>query len=144
MVIKHSLVQIRGVGLILSEPKSVKSRRELALPAFTVQVLRNHLENHPNSSNYVFATNKNTPFSPRNILRHFKEKLIEADLPTSTRIHDLRHSFISWLIQSGQDIKTIQAVAGHSQASMTLSVYGHLMPGAMRSAADKVEKMFEG
>ena len=144
IIVRHSLSQINGVGLILGEPKSIKSRRELAIPAFTVKVLRNHLANHPNSSNYVFATSNNTPFSPRNILRHFKIKLAEAGLPTTTRIHDLRHSFISWLIQSGQDIKTIQAVAGHSQASMTLSVYGHLMPGAMRSAADKVEKMFEG
>jgi integrase len=143
ILIRHSLAQIHGIGLTLGEPKSVKSRRELAIPAFTVEVLRSHLTNHPNSSNYVFATNNNTPFSPRNILRHFKAKLIEANLPPKTRIHDLRHSFISWLIQSGQDIKTIQAVAGHSQASMTLSVYGHLMPGALRSAADKVQTMFE-
>jgi integrase len=57
-------------------------------------------------------------------------------------LHDLRHSFISWLIQSGQDIKTIQAVAGHSQIQVTLDVYGHLMPGAMRGAADKVQGMF--
>jgi integrase len=58
------------------------------------------------------------------------------------QLHDLRHSFLSWLIQSGQDIKTIQAVAGHSQIQVTLDVYGHLMPGAMRGAADKVQGMF--
>ena len=125
------------------ETKSEKSRRELALPEFTVDVLRKHLAVHSLNSNFVFATRSGNPFSPRNILRHFKIKLEEAELPSTTRIHDLRHSFISWLIQSDQDIKTIQAVAGHSQIQVTLDVYGHLMPGAMRGAADKVQKMFE-
>lgn len=142
MYVKHSLAQIYGKGLTLMEPKSETSRRELALPQFTVNILRKHLEVYSLNSNFVFSTSKGTPFSPRNILRHFKAKLAEAGLPTTTRIHDLRHSFISWLIQSGQDIKTIQAVAGHANIQMTLNTYGHLMPGALRSAADKVDMMF--
>lgn len=144
ITVRHSLAHIYGKGLTLMEPKSEKSRRELAIPASAVDLLGRHLAVHSLNSNFVFATSHGTPFSPRNILRHFKGKLIEAGLPTSTRIHDLRHSFISWLIQSGQDIKTIQAVAGHSQIQVTLDVYGHLMPGAMRGASDKVQKMFEG
>jgi integrase len=142
LIVRHSLAHIYGKGLTLMEPKSEKSRRELALPAFTVDLLRRHLAVYSLTSDFVFATNHGTPFSPRNILRHFKLKLAEAGLPQATRIHDLRHSFISWLIQSGQDIKTIQAVAGHSQIQVTLAVYGHLMPGAIRGAADKVDVMF--
>ena len=143
MVIRHSLAQVYGKGLTLMEPKSEKSRRELALPQFTVNVLHKHLAIHSLNSEFVFATRSGTPFSPRNIARHFKIKLAEAGLPTTIRMHDLRHFFISWLIQSGQDIKTIQAVAGHSHIQVTLDIYGHLMPGAMRSAADKVQGMFE-
>jgi integrase len=144
LVVRHSLAQIYGKGLTLMEPKSEKSRRELAIPPFTVELLRRHLSVHSQNSDFVFATGHGTPFSPRNILRHFKLKLAEAGLPQTTRIHDLRHAFISWLISSGQDIKTIQSVAGHSQIQVTLDVYGHLMPGALRSAADKVQGMFGG
>ncbi len=41
LVVRHSLAQVYGRGLILGEPKSQKSRRELALPPFTVNVLNN-------------------------------------------------------------------------------------------------------
>ena len=101
-----------------------------------------HLVKFPNTSHYVFATHNNNPFSPRNILRHFKFKLKEAGLPAKVRIHDLRHSYISWLIRSGQDIKSVQAIAGHAQASTTLEIYGHLLPGYNKEAANKVQGMF--
>jgi integrase len=84
LVVKHSLAQIYGKGLTLGEPKSEKSKRELALPSFTVNVLRNHLSRYPSKSEYVFATSHGTPFSPRNILRHFKAKLKESGLPEDT------------------------------------------------------------
>ena len=71
LLVKHSLSQIYRRGLTLGEPKSVKSRRELALPPFTVKVLKEHLEKYSLYSNFVFSTSNGTPFSPRNILRHF-------------------------------------------------------------------------
>ena len=142
ITVKHSLAQIYGKGLVLGEPKSEKSRREIALPPFTIKVMRKHLMNHPSSSSYVFATSRGTPFSPRNILRHLKSKLKEAGLPESTRIHDLRHSFISWLLASGTSIRDVQTIAGHAQASTTLSIYSHVLPGYNRDAANKIEGMF--
>lgn len=142
VVIRHSLNFIPKKGLVLGEPKSVKSRRELALPDFTVKILREHLEKYSFYSNYVFSTSKGTPFSPRNIIRHFKLKLAEAGLPNNTRLHDLRHSYISWLIQAGQDIKSVQAIAGHAQIGTTLNTYAHVLPGYNREAAKKVDDMF--
>jgi integrase len=142
IVIRHSLAQIYGRGLVLGEPKSEKSRRELALPPFTVNVLKKHLEKYSLNSNFVFSTSKGTPFSPRNILRHFKAKLQEAGLPETTRVHDLRHSFISWLLASGTSIRDIQAIAGHAQASTTLAIYSHVLPGYNKEAAKKIEDMF--
>jgi integrase len=142
VTIRHSLSQIYGVGLTLGEPKSAKSKREIALPAFTVNVLRAHLAKYSKNSEYVFATSRGTAFSPRNILRHFKEKLKEAGLPQSTCVHDWRHSFISWLLASGTSIRDIQAIAGHAQASTTMNIYSHVLPGYNRKAADKIEGMF--
>lgn len=143
VVIKHSLAFLPHKGLVLGETKSEKSKRLLALPDFTVKVLRTHLSKYSLNSIFVFSTGNGTPFSPRNIIRHFKLKLKAAGLPMETRIHDLRHSHISWLIRSGQDIKSVQALAGHAQASTTLEIYSHLLPGYNREAADKIEGMFK-
>ena len=143
VLVRHSLSQVRGKGMILGEPKSEKSHRVLALPEFTVSALRRHLEMHPNTSTYVFATSNNTPFSPRNVLRHFKDKLKEAGLPAETRIHDLRHSFISWLLASGIPPKDVQVIAGHAQFATTMDIYGHIMPGANKEAARRIEGLFQ-
>jgi len=143
VTVKHSLSQVYGKGLVLGEPKSEKSKRELALPEFTVDALREHLEKYPNNSGFVFATSNDTPISPRNILRHFKQKLKEAGLPESTRIHDLRHSFISWLLASGTSISDVQEIAGHAQVNTTLSIYSHVLPGYNREVARKIEGMFQ-
>ena len=119
VAIKHSLSFITGKGLILGEPKSEKSNRKLALPEFTVEVLRDHLTKYSLNSNFVFSTGNGTPFSPRNIIRHFKLKLVEAGLPRETRIHDLRHSYATWLLQN-TSVKDVQLLLGHAQASTTL------------------------
>lgn len=141
--IRHSLSQINGKGLVLGEPKSEMSKRELAIPEFTVNALRDHLANHPTSSSFVFATSNDTPFSPRNILRHFKSKLAEAGIPQDTRMHDIRHSVLSWLHASGTSIKDLQKIAGHAQASTTLKTYAHVLPGYNRNAANKIEGFFK-
>jgi len=143
VTIKRSLYFLPGKGLVVGETKSEKSNRTLALPEFTVQILKEHLEKHSLNSKFVFATGHGTPFSPRNVHRHFKEKLAEAGLPQSIRMHDLRHSHISWLIRAGQDIKSVQAVAGHAQASTTIEIYSHLLPGYNKEVANKIEGMFK-
>ena len=46
------------------------------------------------------------------------------------RLHDLRHFFASGLIAAGCDVVTVQRALGHSSASITLNIYGHLWPTA--------------
>lgn len=41
-------------------------------------------------------------------------------------LHELRHTGISWAIHAGANVKTIQRMAGHQSASVTLDIYGHL------------------
>jgi integrase len=41
--------------------------------------------------------------------------------------HDLRHRYISRLVQRGVPITQVQALAGHSRASLTVDVYGHVL-----------------
>lgn len=58
-----------------------------------------------------------------------------AGLP-DLRIHDLRHSFASVLVSSGETLETIGKLLGHSQYQTTLR-YAHLMDDPMRRAANR-------
>jgi integrase len=137
--VKQNLVEVRGKGLIFGEPKSEKSRRVVGLPDFALDALKSH----PKASDtLVFATKNGTPFSPRNTLRHFKKILKDAGIPETTRIHDLRHTFISHLLAANEPPKNVQEIAGHSTFSTTMDIYGHLLPGVNTEAAKKIGKIF--
>ena len=59
------------------------------------------------------------------------------------KLHDLRHFHASLLLQSGQNSVLVSKRLGHSTFSMTLDVYGHLMPGWQREAAEVFAKAME-
>jgi integrase len=63
------------------------------------------------------------------------------------RIHDLRHTAASLMIQAGYPPKMLQEIMGHASITTTLDLYGHLYPGEMdryaerlNSAADQASK----
>lgn len=80
--------------------------------------------NHPNSE-LVFTTLTGSYLSPQTVYNHFKVLAKEIGIPDA-RVHDLRHSYAVISIQNGDDIKTVQSNLGHSSASFTLDVYGHV------------------
>lgn len=84
---------------------------------------------------FVFGNSVGTPMDPGNFVRReFTPARDDAKLP-SFRWHDLRHFAVSALIEQRADIKLIQTVAGHSSATITLDVYGHLMNERVSEAA---------
>lgn len=68
--------------------------------------------------------------------------LKRAGLPQNIRIHDLRHTFVSFLLAENVPPKDVQVIAGHADFSTTMDIYGHLMPGAQKEAAKKADKLF--
>ncbi|MCC6192820.1 MAG: site-specific integrase [Anaerolineales bacterium] len=130
-----------GKGLVLGETKSERSRRVVALPEFTIQVLTEHLANRDVKSDFVFCTSNGTPFGPRNMIRHFKAVLARAGLPVTIRIHDLRHTFVSFMLAANVPASDVQKIAGHASFSTTVDIYGHLMAGAQKEAARKMNRL---
>lgn len=55
------------------------------------------------------------------------------------RIHDLRHTHASWLINDGQPLNVIQRRLGHESIKTTVDTYGHLAPDMMFSAPDALD-----
>jgi integrase len=55
------------------------------------------------------------------------------------RFHDLRHTAATLLLAQGADPRTIMETLGHSQISLTLNTYSHVLPTLQQEAADKLD-----
>jgi integrase len=62
-----------------------------------------------------------------------------AGLSDRFRIHDLRHTAASLMIQAGYPPKMLQEILGHASITTTLDLYGHLYPGDMDRYADRLD-----
>jgi len=49
------------------------------------------------------------------------------------RVHDLRHTFASLLLQQGESVVYVKEQLGHGSIQITVDTYGHLIPGANRA-----------
>jgi integrase len=134
--VEQTVCTIKG-KLFIGTPKSTASKRLVGLPDFVVSALRDPWT-HAEHNQLIFRTRNGTPVSPRNLLRHFHETLDELGM-SRVRFHSLRHSFISLLLARNTPPKDVQAVAGHSSFSVTMNIYGHLMPGYYESTARKLD-----
>jgi integrase len=70
--------------------------------------------------------------------RVFYKVLIKAGL-RRIRIHDLRHTFASMLIQNGESLAYVRDQLGHHSIQITVDTYGHLVPGANRQAVNRLD-----
>jgi integrase len=88
---------------------------------------------------WVFSNRDSEPLDGDNMRsRVFKPALTKAKL-REVRIHDLRHTFASLLIQQGESLAYVRDQLGHSSIQVTVDVYGHLVPGSNRAAVDKLD-----
>lgn len=58
--------------------------------------------------------------------RHYKPVLEKAGLPKETRLYDLRHTFATLWMESGEGAKELQDILGHARISTTLDLYTHM------------------
>ena len=64
---------------------------------------------------------------------------MRAGLP-DLRLHDLRHSFASFLVNNGVSLYVVQGLLGHGNSRYTQR-YAHLAPDTLREAAEKVRSV---
>lgn len=108
--------------------------------------LTNHLNNYkeeemklPDFNNDWFIFGRNTPLALASIDRA-KEVAIKKGGVKRIRIHDFRHSHASNLIAFGANIVAVSRRLGHSDVSMTLKVYTHLINNANQQLIDTLNK----
>jgi integrase len=71
---------------------------------------------------------------PRNLSRTFAH-LVQQSGMRRIRFHDLRHICASLLLAQDVSPRVVMDVLGHSQLSITMDLYSHVMPSALRDAA---------
>ena len=87
----------------------------------------------------MFASARGTVIEPRNLNRLFDELSAKAGL-RRLRFHDLRHTCASLLLAQGVQPRVVMEILGHSQLSITTDLYSHVMPTALRGAADLLDQ----
>jgi integrase len=82
----------------------------------------------------VFTTPIGTPLDASNVNKRFKALLKAAGLPPM-RVHDLRHTCASLLLVQGVHPRLVMEALGHSQISLTLDTYSHVIPALNEDVA---------
>ena len=87
----------------------------------------------------VFTNLFGKGMNPKNVYKHFKKLASKIGAPYA-RVHDLRHTYAVLSLQNGDDVKTVQSNLGHSSASFTLDVYGHVSDRMKDASAMRMEQ----
>jgi len=127
----------------VNAPKTASGSRTIRLSKLATRALKQQRANAAKEriSEWVFSTKAGTPISVHNVHnRSWRPLLKKAGLPETTRMHDLRHSCISLLLAQGIPVKVVSEMAGHADVSITLSIYGHVLPDMQSSAADGIDE----
>jgi len=120
-------------------PKTGK-RRTVSFPASLVPVLRPLVDGR-DKNDLVFTTARGLSLRANNWrVREFNAAVNAAGLTAEGLTpHKLRHTAASLAIAAGADVKVVQQMLGHADASMTLNVYGHLFPDRLDEVADVLD-----
>ena len=135
-------------------PKRKSSRRTIALAPEAVSALRAHKKRQAEEKlaagpawqehDLVFPTRVGTPMLGDNLLkRSFRPLLKKADLPSIT-FHELRHTFATFQLATGERPKVVQEILGHSSIKTTMDTYSHVIPGMQEEAAGRLQRLLFG
>lgn len=139
---------------VFGAPKTNRSRRTLTLPDEALEALRfqrakqdedrNKLGQQYVDHDLVFATHWGTPLQARNVIRAFKAALERAGLPRMVRVHDLRHTAATLMLDAGVHPKVASERLGHSTVGITLDLYTHSVQRLDQDAANQMQRILRG
>ena len=143
MKIKHTTQRIQKVEdnscikthLVITEPKSDSSSRDIPLPGFVIDIIKD-FEYIPEA--YLVTGKINVIPEPRTMQYKFKTYLKEGNIEY-VNFHALRHTFATRCVEAGFDIKTLSEILGHSSVKITLEKYVHSSMQLKRNNMDKLQ-----
>ncbi|MFE7584345.1 tyrosine-type recombinase/integrase [Streptomyces gardneri] len=150
LLVRQQVQRRRGV-LYNDETKGRRSRA-IPLPAMCLAPLRWHRMRQKttyeatgtdwSSTGYVFATRTGRPVEPRNVHRSFVRISDTASLRL-IRLHDARHGCATLLTSAGVAPRVVMEILGHSQISLTMDVYTHVVQDTQREAISHMDRLLK-
>ncbi|WP_191556573.1 site-specific integrase [Metabacillus idriensis] len=129
-----------------SDPKTTNSVRTIAIDQDLITELKRHkaiqsqfklaIGKGYNDHDLVCCREDGSPIYPRTLAFHFLSVIKKADIPI-IRIHDMRHTHFTLLLELGEHPKIVSERAGHSSVKITLDVYSHVTPNMQQETASK-------
>ena len=148
--VSRSLHHLKDGSYIFTEPKSVKSRRTIALPPSATLLLKEHHEKQKlervmlgmslTDGDLVFSHLEGKPFRPNTITRAWEVLAAHTGVKV-IRLHDARHTHASIMLKQGIHPKIVQERLGHASIQMTLDTYSHVAPGLQEAAANRFDEL---
>ena len=137
----------KGLVLVLVPPKSKAGRRTIKLPDQLRDALRAHrVRQHEQrlaaagvweDGGFVFCQGNGRPLDARRDWQDWKALLTSAGV-RDARLHDARHTAATMLLQQGVPARVAMQILGHSQISLTLGTYSHVVPELAQEAGDGI------
>ena len=148
LAVRQTVARVRGKGLVFEPTKSRRSERPIAVSSAMCELLRAHRgqqeeerqEAQPlwQDHSLVFPRPDGRPMDPTAVSHEFS-KLLEKVGLSHVRLHDLRHTMATLLLEAGVHPKVVQERAGHATIGITLDLYSHVQPTIQEEAARRIE-----
>lgn len=90
----------------------------------------------------IFPDASGSHRDPREFSRHFRVICDQVGIGKYAHFHTLRHTHATYLLRIGTPIRTVQDRLGHTSPSTTLGLYGHVLDGDDRQAAESFNDFF--
>lgn len=94
-----------------------------------------------NERDLMFVSEVGTPIDSSNVVHAYQRELERAGVPRQ-RFQHARHSVATFWLALGIPARVVADMLGHSQVSLTLNVYSHVVPTMRPEAADRLDAMF--
>jgi len=151
ILIDRQLERGKRDSIGLETPKNDKSRRITPAP-FVMATLKAQRRQQLEwrllagpawvKSDYVFTNELGQTLVHGTVSKGFKRIITKTGFP-ETRFHDLRHSYATAALSSGDDVKTVQENLGHHDPGFTLRQYGHVTEKMKKESAARMERFIE-
>lgn len=161
VAVRQTLVTHNHKVEVAQSAKTDSSRRTIAIDPGTVKALRGfqvqqkadrlawgELWKAPEDPadpfhGLVFLKEDGSPIHPERLSKWFEQKRKKAGLPAA-RLHSLRHSHATALLQARVPVRVVSQRLGHKSVTTTLAIYSHVLPGDDAQAALTAAQLLDG
>jgi integrase/recombinase XerD len=112
--------------------------RIFILSSKMIEELKNFTKDRPNES-FLFE-GRNGRLSARAVQKAISSVAKKSGIQKSIHVHTLRHSFATHLLESGEDIRKIQELLGHSNLSTT-QIYTHISTAELKKIKNPLDSL---